>query len=295
MTLPPRSAGLGRNVWESLCRKEDDFGNVTTCEYFHGCPYVSQFDGLEGKLIVLAHEYLTLPKTLIAKPALVVVDERFHTTLIRTASLPLERVTAQRVPPKDGGHFRQLSARCAARHAGDRGRQDHGRDRAEPERLRQMAQDEERWPTRPASGRTCPMPSSGPAPSGWQEIEAFRLAKLWRVLAQDHDRISQRVVIARGIEWKGELQDRVFIYKATAPTIPKRLPVLLLDADHDPLIGAATLPTNRRTAILPTINAEVIQVTRYRLQQEQADADGPTPGRRCWPWPGMRPPRAGGC
>ena len=36
--------------------------------------------------------------------------------------------------------------------------------------------------------------------------------------------------------------------------------MLLLDADHDPLIGAATLPTNRRTAILPAINAEVIQV-----------------------------------
>ena len=46
----------GRNVWESLCRKEDDFGNITTCEYFHGCAYVGQFDDLEGKLVVLAHE-----------------------------------------------------------------------------------------------------------------------------------------------------------------------------------------------------------------------------------------------
>ena len=41
---------------------------------------------------------------------------------------------------------------------------------------------------------------------------------------------------------------------------PRGLPVLLLDADHDPLIGAATLPTNRRTVILPSINAEVVQV-----------------------------------
>ena len=52
----------------------------------------------------------------------------------------------------------------------------------------------------------------------------------------------------------------MFVYSATLPIIPKKVPVLLLDADHDPLIGAATLPTNRRTAILPTINAEVIQV-----------------------------------
>ena len=35
----------------------------------------------------------------------------------------------------------------------------------------------------------------------------------------------------------------------------------MLDADHDPLIGAATLPTNRRTAVRPSFNAEVAQVT----------------------------------
>ena len=122
---------VGRNVWESLCRKQDDFGNVTTCEYFHGCPYVRQFDALEGKLVVLAHEYLTLPKALIAKPSLVVVDERFHTTLLRPVSLPLERVTTQRVPPIDGGHFRQLTHDARTRHSGGRRRQDHGADRVE--------------------------------------------------------------------------------------------------------------------------------------------------------------------
>ena len=137
---------------------------MTTCEYFHGCAYVRQFDNLEGKLVVLAHEYLTLPKTLIAKPALVVVDERFHTTLIRTpTSLPLERVTAQRVPPKDGGHFRQLSA--DARRAMQA--VEAGKTMAEigltPERLREMAQDEERlaeppniWPDMPYAEQRTP-------------------------------------------------------------------------------------------------------------------------------------------
>ena len=38
------------------------------------------------------------------------------------------------------------------------------------------------------------------------------------------------------------------------------MPALLLDADHDPLVGAATLATTRRIMILPIINAEVIQV-----------------------------------
>ena len=98
------------------------------------------------------------------------------------------------------------------------------------------------------------------------------------------------------IEWHGELQDRVFIYSATLPIIPKKLPVLLLDADHDPLIGAATLPTNRRTAILPSLNAEVIQVRDTAGSKNKLD--GGRPARRdsrCLPWPAMRLPRAAGC
>jgi hypothetical protein len=87
---------VGRNVWESLCRHEDDLGNATKCEFVDGCPYVRQFDRLEGKLIVLAHEHLMLPKQLLAKPSLAVIDERFHATLPRPVSLPLERVTAHR-------------------------------------------------------------------------------------------------------------------------------------------------------------------------------------------------------
>ena len=250
----------GRNVWESLCYHKDDAGNVSKCEFFHGCPYVSQFDGLDGKLVVLAHEYLTLPKTLIAKPVLAVVDERFHGTLLRSASLSLERVIAPRVHPRSEGHFRQLSkdARTAIKAVED------GRSMAaiglSPERLRQMAQDEERLAEAPAIWPDQPYAEQRARAARLKEIEAFRLAKLWRVLAEDHDRVSQRVVIARGIEWKGELQDRVFIHKATTPLIPARLPVLLLDADHDPLIGAATLLTNRRTVIRPRFNAVVTQV-----------------------------------
>ena len=160
---------VGRNVWESLCRKEDDFGNVTKCEYFDGCPYVRQFDDLEGKLVVLAHEYLTLPKTLIAKPALVVVDERFHTTLSRPVSLPLERVTASGLPRS--ARWRPIVAELDRRrrhgHPRGRGRQDHGRGRAHARTAAPDGPDTRRgWPNRRPSGPTCPMPSSGAAPSG---------------------------------------------------------------------------------------------------------------------------------
>ena len=82
-----------------------------------------------------------------------------------------------------------------------------------PERLRQMAQHEELLAEPPDIWPDMPYAEQQSRAQRLQEIEAFRLAKLWRVLAQDHDRVSQRVVVARGIEWKGELQDRVFIYK----------------------------------------------------------------------------------
>lgn len=253
---------VGRNVWESLCRKVDEFSNVTQCEFFDGCPYVRQFDGLEGKLVVLAHEWLTLPKLLIAKPSLAVLDERFHTSLLRTASLPLERVGAQRpsTPGVDDIIVADLThdARVAL------GALEAGKTMAEagldPDRLRLMARYEERLADPPAIWPDLPYAEQQTRARRLQEIEAFRLAKLWRVLAHDNDKISQRVVIARGIEWHGELQDRVFIHTATAPVISKALPVLVLDADHDALIGAATVPTNRRTVIRARLNAEVIQV-----------------------------------
>ena len=65
-----RQRGCGRHpgphraecVGVRCAARIDDLGNVTTCEYFDGCPYVQQFDALEGKLVVLAHERLTLPK-----------------------------------------------------------------------------------------------------------------------------------------------------------------------------------------------------------------------------------------
>ena len=101
------------------------------------------------------------------------------------------------------------------------------------------------------------------------EIEAFRLAKLWRVLAKDHERVTQRVVVSCGIEWHGELQDRVFIYSAVEPSIPKGLPVLLLDADHDPLIGAATLPTEPADGDHAGHQRRGDPGSRHVMQQEQ--------------------------
>ena len=90
-----------------------------------------------------------------------------------------------------------------------------------PERLRRMAQPEEALAEPPAIWPDMPYAEQQRCAQRLQEIEAFRLAKLWRVLAQDNDRVSQRVVVARGIEWKGELQDRVFIHSGQGTDDPQ--------------------------------------------------------------------------
>jgi hypothetical protein len=76
-------ARAGMEVWGSLCERRDQHGQVLErCEHFCACPYVRQFDDTGGKLLVLAQEWLHLPKGRLAEPNLVLIDERFHNSLI---------------------------------------------------------------------------------------------------------------------------------------------------------------------------------------------------------------------
>ena len=272
-------ARTGRNVWSSLCRKMDESGNDTRCEFFDGCPYVAQFKGLEGKLIVLAHEWLSLPKSLLPNSVAVIIDERFHTSLTRTADLPFSRITAQRLstPGIADAKVADLTHDAkVAMNALEAGQTMAGAGLT-PDRLRQMAQLEIALADPPAIWPSLSYVEQQRRAARLREIEAFKLAKLWRTLAQDHERHTQRIVVARGIAHKGELQDRVFVYSIPKLRIGEHDPVLLLDADHDPLIGNALLPVRRRTAILPELNAEVTQITDTACSKRKllGDADNP--------------------
>ena len=125
--------------------------------------------------------------------------------MVRTPSLPLERVTAERqaTAQREGGLVADLLTHDAGRAIRA---VEAGKSMAEiglgPERLRLMAQTEERLADPPNIWPDMPYAEQRTRAQRLQEIEAFELAKLWRVLAQDHDRVSQRVVIARGIQWR---------------------------------------------------------------------------------------------
>ena len=161
---------VGRNVWESLCRKEDDFGNVTKCEYFDGCPYVRQFDAPRGQA--------DRPGARVPDPAQG-ADRQAGTGRGRRA-VPHHAVAARLAAAGAGDcrpavSVRRGGGRCRGRarsrrrhgHPRCRGRQDDGRGRAHARTAPQDGSDTRRsWPNRRPSGPICPMPSSAAAPNG---------------------------------------------------------------------------------------------------------------------------------
>ena len=90
-----------------------------------------------------------------------------------------------------------------------------------PERLREMAKDELLLAVPPNIWPDMPYAEQQTRAKRLKEIEAFRLARIWWTLAVDHQRVSQRIVVARGVEWRGELQDRVFAHRAKEPLLRK--------------------------------------------------------------------------
>lgn len=259
-------ARAGWDVWNTLCCRRQDDGIEERCEFFGVCPYVRQFAATEGKVVVLAHDYLSLPKRRLAKPDLIVIDERFHPSLLRTASLPLGRVTAPRAETRRvtaeaiAEHLQDATALLAAVEAG----KPVSAAGVSAERLAGMAQLE---------FMLADLPTISPGQSHAEqkrrvqrliETEAYRLARLWRLLKEDLGRAgpTQRVVVARGVAWNEELQDRVFLHWRAELRLPADVPALLLDADLDPLIVGKVLPLapGHITHVRARLNAEVVQV-----------------------------------
>ena len=187
-------------------RQHEDGTDEERCEFFDGCPYVRQFAGTEGRLVVLAHNYLALPKRRLPDPDLVVVDERFHPGLIRTASLPLGRVTSPRAvtgPVRAEAiaeHLVDVAALMAAVEAG----RPVASAGVTAERLADMAKLEVMLADLPTISPGQNHADQRRRARQLAETEAYRLTRLWRLLAENHGRAqaSQRVVVHRGVVWR---------------------------------------------------------------------------------------------
>ena len=80
-------ARAGYSVWRTLCERYDKkTGRTCYCEHFGMCPYTLQFNDLDGKLIILVHDYLSLPLPIRPNMDFAFIDEKFHRVCLKELS-----------------------------------------------------------------------------------------------------------------------------------------------------------------------------------------------------------------
>ena len=260
-------ARAGLPVWETMCKSKevpDGRGSYAQCEHFEYCSYVNQFNGLDGYLIIMPHNWLTLPRKKLPDPSLVVIDERFFPIGIRQRHWPWSRITRPLpfgTAPFEGfdpaEHVATAEAVGKALWAGEHPRQ-HG---LTVEQLERAAKAEYA-----AGAYHMPHPAMGPLHQRrivkeYQERDEHRaLAKIYRLLAEDFEmpRPTPRVLVVKGRKTPDGLTDDVFCHW-TDYRLPGA-PTLLIDADVDPVITEAIMPGVEMVEIEPPMQARVVQV-----------------------------------
>ena len=249
----------GLPVWESLCMGRGKHGGQ--CELFRVCPYVQQFEDLEGKLIVMAHQHMTTETARLPKPDLVIVDERFYTVAVWQAELPAERL--DRPLPADANVDRKEHQRVASKAKQALAEGVHPRDlglRREELDAAAKAEADSR-PDIKITPRMTRVEQSSRADEALRQSESRRIERIFREMAKSYDRESpsQQINLCRGIQRGGEAVDRIIVDYCVDLKLPK-VPTLLIDADLDPIIAERFLPGIRIEEIKATLNVDVTQV-----------------------------------
>jgi hypothetical protein len=101
MDLVNEVAGLVPSITTALCRKITKNGVTIEAKCAAHCPYLAQYDAIGAKVCFLAHSYLTMKPPIDTETpcALRVVDEKFWQGQIRTTSIFVENFMA--APPED--------------------------------------------------------------------------------------------------------------------------------------------------------------------------------------------------
>jgi hypothetical protein len=108
------------SVSQTLCYTKGEDGEPDQeCEFRATCPYLRQFKGLEGGLLISSHQWLSIPAAVDALKLesidVLFVDESFWQTLIRVGHVPVGQFLAHRTPGLN--FFRRQRGEGAAAHA----------------------------------------------------------------------------------------------------------------------------------------------------------------------------------
>jgi hypothetical protein len=262
-------ARAGFPVWEHMCRRVNrETGEEETCEHFATCPYIAQFDDPEPAVRIMAHENMFLPRNSgMPKPQAVVIDESFHAKAVRQTDFALDRLTGglwrsfgRKVDMGDQDERDRIARKVrGALEAGEHPR-DHG---VTAEQCRFVAKLEigslENIGITPGMNHA----TQRRRLAGYRRNEALKLFRFWKILESEIERagplrqieLRRDVVRRRG----DEMTDRIYLFWRRDLAIPD-VPVLVLDADLDPIIGRKFLPRLELVEIPVDRRAEVIQV-----------------------------------
>jgi hypothetical protein len=262
-------ARAGHEVWGHLCERRRQNGDIEHCEYYHSCLYVAQFQDASPAVRILTHDYLFLARgTRLSRPDAVIVDESFHAKATRVTSFAIDRLTSRRPWPRFDAHIEGVDLAELDKIAGisrkaiEAGA--HPRDFG-------ITADQCRFAAHLELGcfeklRISPDLTYAEQKrrlTGAAHNEALKLWRFWKILESEILREGplQQIQLVRDYSdgQSREPQNRLFVHWCRDLRVPD-IPVLLLDADLDPIIGRRFFERLEIVNILVERRAEVVQV-----------------------------------
>ena len=272
--LAEEVAKAGLNVMGHMCHLKTKDGQPSQyCEFFESCRYVAQFQDSGPAIRIMAHAALFVRRSKsLPNTDLIVIDESFWQGSLAHRKLALDRVTEvgrwRSRPRKGESPFkaadRLLEAEDFARRV--RSAFEDGRD----PRTVVTAEEAEivasvEWGSRGGPSITPAMTHRAQvnAWQSWQRDECAKAGRFWSLLAaeQQHpERPMQRIVLERDAPAPdGDRRHLIHLHYRRDLHLAG-VPVILLDADLDPVIAGKFWPDVRMVEIPMRQQAEIVQV-----------------------------------
>lgn len=283
----------GLSVSGHLCKlKSPDGGETQYCPFYAGCRYLAQFRDDRPAIRIFSHASMFIRRNkALPEPDLIVVDEAFWQVAVpaKPSRLALDRVAGagrwRSRPRKGESPFKAADRLLDAEDFALRVRSAFEEDRdprtvVTAEDCKHVAGIE--WNSRTGPGIEPGMSYADQNRiwDGWQRDECAKAGRFWDLLADEHrfpERPLQRIVLKRDQPTSDgdrrhvlELHGRKKLHLAAAP-------VILLDADLDPVIAAKFFPDIRVVDIPVQQQAEIIQIVdktcskRFLLGADESD------------------------
>lgn len=286
-------ASLNVSVSTSLCRKEDDQGNISECPHYATCPYIAQMQAAkQGGLIIASHQYLSVKMEALKDVDWLIIDESFWQVLTAQRLVDLGRFTTYRgvgegFRGRKGESHQEFEQRqaCASEqmidgiarftnvieNAAKADRQptlaDFAAEGFTPEECDNLATLEYSRINKPEITPSMSEEAQRDVLQKAHIQEAFGFVRVWKILAAELATSRQGEAHGLVMEYgvlnpkSGELGNFIHAFWSRDPRF-KEIPTLIIDADADAEIVGRFYPTAETVEIAAEWrNVEIVQVS----------------------------------